>query len=179
MYWPATLLGTPSQVLKKTLQVPHHIHHMCCCLNWAISRAYDEWSEKEQICCEQQLVSEMNGPTDFRRIKIVSPAMWNTITTTHWFVDLCRWTDHTACHSCQLKQKTGATICTCWPKIRQWHIGGKKKKLSGLLNLDFSYNIPLVLSEFGMCDIKAWIHPALYQHFKRVVFTRVQPAGCT
>lgn len=41
--------------------------------------------------------------------------------------------------------------------------------LADLMNLNIFCNIWLVGSEFGVNDMKAWIHPALYQQFGMVV----------
>jgi len=43
------------------------------------------------------------------------------------------------------------------------------KKLPGLMSLDFCSNIQMVGSEFGVKNMKAWIHPALSQGFRLVV----------
>ncbi len=39
------------------------------------------------------------------------------------------------------------------------------KTLPGLMSLDFCCNIQMVGSEFGVKNMKAWIHPALSQRF--------------
>ena len=39
----------------------------------------------------------------------------------------------------------------------------------GLTSLDFSCYIQMSGSEFGVNNMKAWIHPALYQRFRLVV----------
>ncbi len=41
--------------------------------------------------------------------------------------------------------------------------------LSGLLSLDFCCDIQMEESEFGVKNMKPWIHPALSQRFKLVV----------
>ncbi len=43
------------------------------------------------------------------------------------------------------------------------------KMLSGLMSLDFCCNIQMVESEFGVKNMKAWIHPALSQWFRLLV----------
>ncbi len=43
------------------------------------------------------------------------------------------------------------------------------KTLPGLMSLDFCCNIQTVESEFGVKNMKAWIHPALSQRFRLVV----------
>ena len=40
---------------------------------------------------------------------------------------------------------------------------------NGLMSLDFSCDIQMVGSEFGINNMKAWSHPALYQQFRLVV----------
>lgn len=37
------------------------------------------------------------------------------------------------------------------------------------MSLDFCYNTQVVGSKFGVNNLKAWIHPALYQNFKLLV----------
>ncbi|KAG8550500.1 hypothetical protein GDO81_024898 [Engystomops pustulosus] len=37
------------------------------------------------------------------------------------------------------------------------------------MSLDFCCDIRMVGSEFGVNNMKAWIHPALYQRFRLVV----------
>ncbi|MDF4280576.1 hypothetical protein P3371_24365 [Vibrio parahaemolyticus] len=39
------------------------------------------------------------------------------------------------------------------------------KTLPGLMSLDFCCHIQMVESEFGVNNMKAWIHPALYQQW--------------
>ncbi len=43
------------------------------------------------------------------------------------------------------------------------------KTLPGLMSLDFCCNIQMIGSEFGIKNMKAWIHPALSQRFRLVV----------
>ncbi len=43
------------------------------------------------------------------------------------------------------------------------------KKLPDLMSLDFCCDIQMVGSEFGVKNMKAWIHPALSQRFRQVV----------
>ncbi len=54
---------------------------------------------------------------------------------------------------------------------RLTEIGPKKigKTLPGLTSLDYCCDIQMVGSEFGVKNIKAWIHPALSQWFRLVV----------
>ncbi len=51
-------------------------------------------------------------------------------------------------------------------KIGQWKI---EKTLPGLMSIDFCCYIQMVRSEFGVKNMKAWIHPALSQRFRLVV----------
>ncbi len=44
-----------------------------------------------------------------------------------------------------------------------------EKNVAGLMSLDFCCNIEMVGSEFGVKNIKAWIHPALSQRFRLLV----------
>ncbi len=43
------------------------------------------------------------------------------------------------------------------------------KTLPGLMGLDFCCDIQMVGSEFGVKNMKAWIHPALSQQFRLLV----------
>ncbi len=43
------------------------------------------------------------------------------------------------------------------------------KTLPGLMSLDFCCDIQMVGSEFGVKNMKAWIHPALTQRFRLLV----------
>ncbi len=51
-------------------------------------------------------------------------------------------------------------------KFGQQKIG---KTLPGLMSLDFCCNIQRVGSDFRVKNMKAWIHPALFQWFRLVV----------
>ncbi len=51
-------------------------------------------------------------------------------------------------------------------KIGQKKIG---KTLPDLMSLDFCCDIQMVVSEFGVKNMKAWIHLALSQRFRLVV----------
>ncbi len=81
-----------------------------------------------------------------------------------------RWStaaeDHTGCHSCQLRTGNGG-----YNSHRLTKIGQKKnrKTLPGLMSLDFCCDIQMVGSEFGVKNIRAWIHPALSQRFRLLV----------
>ncbi len=74
--------------------------------------------------------------------------------------------DHIGCHSCQLRTGNGAYNSHRLTKIGQWKIG---KTLLGLMSLDFCCNIRMVGSEFGIKNMKAWIHLALSQRFRLLV----------
>lgn len=37
------------------------------------------------------------------------------------------------------------------------------------MSLEFCYDTQVVGSKFGVNNLKAWIHPALYQNFKLLV----------
>ncbi len=47
---------------------------------------------------------------------------------------------------------------------------GLSKRLPGLMGLNFCLDIQMVGSEFGVNNIKAWIHPAQYQRFRLLVW---------
>ncbi len=73
--------------------------------------------------------------------------------------------DHTGCRSCQLR--TGNRIYHSHRITNEQQKIGKT--LSGLMSLDFCCQIKTVGSEFGVKNMKAWIHPALSQRFRLVV----------
>ncbi len=50
---------------------------------------------------------------------------------------------------------------------QNWTKSGKT--LPGLMSLNFCCDIQMVGSEFGIKNMKAWIHPALSQRFRLVV----------
>ncbi len=59
-----------------------------------------------------------------------------------------------------------ATVTLEATKIGQQKI---EKTLPGLMSLNFCCDIQMVGSEFGIKNMKAWIHPALSQRFRLVV----------
>ncbi len=50
--------------------------------------------------------------------------------------------------------------------------------LPGIMSLDFCCNIQMVGSEFGIKNMKAWIHPALSQRFRLLVAGVMVWGGC-
>ncbi len=74
--------------------------------------------------------------------------------------------DHTGCRSWQLRTENRDYNSHRNTKIEQWKI---VKTLPGLMSLDFCCDIQMIGSEFGVKDMKAWIHPALFQRFMLVV----------
>lgn len=62
--------------------------------------------------------------------------------------------DVRGCHLCQMQTEKWGYNLHCLTKI-------ERKRLE---ILDFSYNIQIVGSEFGINNMKAWIHLALCQH---------------
>ncbi len=59
-----------------------------------------------------------------------------------------------------------ATVTLEATKIGQQKI---EKTLPGLMSLNFCSDIQMVGSEFGIKNMKAWIHPALSQRFRLLV----------
>lgn len=73
--------------------------------------------------------------------------------------------DHAGCHSCELRIETRRYNSPGFTKIEQQ----KTKTLPDLMSPDFSCDIQMAGSEFGIKFMKAWIHPALYQKFKALL----------
>ncbi len=70
------------------------------------------------------------------------------------------------CRFCQIRTGHGGYNSHRLTKIGQLKI---VKTLPGLMSLDFWCNIQMVGSEFGVKNMKAWIHPALSQRFRLVL----------
>ncbi len=153
-----------------------------------ISRVYREWSEKEKISSEWQLCGR-KCLVDFRGQRRMSrlvrddrkatvtqittrynQGIQNTSLNAQHVEPWSRWTtaaeDHTGCRSCQLWTGHRGYNSHRLTEIGQEKIG---KTLPGLMSLDFCCNIQMLESEFGVKNMKAWIHPALSQRFRLVV----------
>ncbi len=151
-----------------------------------ISRVYREWSEKEKISSERQLCGwkclvDVRGQRrmsrlirDYRKATVTQKKTLDTIKicripslNTQHVEPWSRWAtaaeDHTGCRSCQLRTGNGGYNWHRLTKIGQKKIG---KKLPGLMSLDFCWDIQMIGSEFGVKNMKTWIHPALSQWFR-------------
>ncbi len=65
-----------------------------------------------------------------------------------------------------LEQETEAIIRKGSPKLDNWKL---EKTLPSPMSLEFYCDIQMVGSEFGIKNMKAWIHPAFSQRFRLVV----------
>lgn len=61
-----------------------------------------------------------------------------------------------------------AAVVTASPEIGQQKMG-KMLSTSYLIGLDFCCDIQMTWSEFGIKNMKAWLHPSYYQQFKLMV----------
>lgn len=77
-------------------------------------------------------------------------------------ITTCRTLKQMVCSSRGPEQETEATVHT----DSHWTI--EERKRSDLMSLDFCCHFQMVGSEFGVINMKAWIHPALYQWFRLV-----------
>ncbi len=91
--------------------------------------------------------------------------MQNTSLNAQHIEPWSRWAtaaeDHTGCRSCQLRTGNGG-----YNPHRLTKIG---KTLPVLMSLDLCCNVQMVGWEFGVKNMKAWIHPVLSQWFRLVV----------
>lgn len=85
---------------------------------------------------------------------------------THSSLSTAAAADHTGCHSCELRTGNWGYNWYGLPLTGQQKIG---KMLPGLLSLNFCSDTQIVGSEFGVNNMKTWIHPVLYQRFRLVV----------
>ncbi len=114
-----------------------------------ISRVYREWSEKEKISSELQLCG-WKCLVDVRTLK----QMGCSSRRPHRVPLLSAENKKRRLQFAQAHQN--------WT-IEDW------KTLPCLKSLDFCCDIQMVWSEFGVMNMKAWIHPALSQWFRLVV----------
>ncbi len=153
-----------------------------------ISRVYREWSEKEKISSEQQL-SGLKCLIDIRGHRIVgrlviddrkatvtqitprhNQGMQNTISerTTHWTLKQMGYSSRRPLRVTLLSAKNRKRRLQFTQAHQDWTIEDWKT-LPGLMSLDFCCNIQMAGSEFGIKNMKAWIHPALSQRFRLVM----------
>ncbi len=154
-----------------------------------ISRVNREWSEKEKISSEQQLCGrkclvDVRGQ---RRIgRLVRDDRKATVTqiTTRYNQGMQDTISEPTTHR-TLKQMSYSSRRPHWvpllsatsskrrlqfaPAHQNWTIEDWEKTLPGLMSLDFCCDIQMVGLEFGIKNMKAWIHPALSEWFRLVV----------
>ena len=94
----------------------------------------------------------------------------NCWSTGIFLIPWSRWAtaaeDHTGCHSCELRRGNRGYNSHKLTKTGQWKVG---KMLPDLTSLDFSCNIQMVGSEFGVNNSKTWIYLALFLWLMLVV----------
>ncbi len=133
-----------------------------------ISRVYREWSEKEKISSERQLcgrkcLKDVRGQRRMGRLVRDDRKATVTQITTHYNQDMPNTIS---------ERTTRRTLKQMGYSSRRPHrVDNRRleKTLPGLMSLDFCCNIQIVGSEFGIKNMKAWIHPALSQWFRLVV----------
>ncbi len=149
-----------------------------------ISRVYREWSEKEKLFSERQLFGQ-KWRVDIRGQRWMGRLVRdNSNSNNHSLQPRSReyhlWT-HTRRtlkqmgfssrrpHRVPLRSDKNSTRRIQFTQAhRNWTIEDWKNG-AGLTSLDFWCDIQMVGSEFGVKNMKAWIHPALSQRFSLVV----------
>ena len=153
-----------------------------------ISRVYREWSEKEQISSERQfcgrkcLVDARGQRRMARLVRADRKATVTQITTRYNQGRQKSISERTVRRTLRQmgyssrRPRRVPLLSAKNRKLRLQFAQGQRnwtiedcKKLPGLMSLDFCCDIRMVGSEFGVNNMKAWIHPALYQRFRLVV----------
>ncbi len=153
-----------------------------------ISRVYREWSEKEKISCEQQLCErkclvDVRGQRrmgrlvrDDRKATVTqittryNQGMQNTIserTTCRTLKQMCYSSRRP--HRVPLLSAKNRTRRLQFAQAHHNWTTEDWKNVACLMSLDFCSNIQMIGSEFGVKNMKAWIHPALSQRFRLLV----------
>ncbi len=150
-----------------------------------ISWVYREWSEKEKISselqlCGQKCLVDVRGQRRMGRLvrddrmatvtqitTSYNQAMQNTISecTTRRTLKQMDYSSRRSHRVPLLSAKNRKRRLRFTQAHQNWTIEDWKKTLPGLMSLDFCCNIQMVGSEFGIKNMKAWIHPALSQQF--------------
>ncbi len=152
----------------------------------SISRVYREWSEKEKniqwasvvwtkmpCWCQRRmgrLVRDDRKATETQITTRYNQGMQNTISehATHRTLKQMNYSSRRP-HRVLLLSAKNSTRRLQFTQVHQnWTIEDWKT-LPGLMSLDFCCIIQMVGSEFGVKNMKAWIHPALSQWFRLVV----------
>ncbi len=153
-----------------------------------ISRVYREWSEKEKISSERQLCGrkylvDIRGQR--RKGRLVrgdrkttvtqittryNQGMQNTISehTTRQTLKQMSYSSRRPHRVLFLSDKNRTQRIQFTQDHQNWTIEDWKT-LPDLMSLDFCCDIQMLGSEFGVKNMKAWIHPALSQRFRLVV----------
>ncbi len=147
-----------------------------------ISRVYREWSEKEKISSERQLFGrkclvDVRGQRRIGRLVRDDRIATVTLMTTRYNQGMqntiSERTIHRTLKQMDYSSKRPHRVSLLSAKNRKrrlqftqahqnWTIG---KTLPGLMSLDFCCDIQMVGSEFGVKNMKAWIHPACLQGY--------------
>ncbi len=148
-----------------------------------LSRVYREWSEKEKISSERQLCGrkclvDVRGQRrmgrlvrDDRKATLsqittrYNKGMQNTISerTTRRTLKQMGYSSRRPHRVPLLSAKNSKRRLQFAQAHQNW------KTLPGLMSLDFCCDIQMVGSEFGIKNMKAWIHPALSQRLRLLV----------
>ncbi len=155
-----------------------------------ISRVYREWSEKEKISSERQLcgrkclvdfrgqrrmgrlVRDDRKATVTQRTTRYNQGMQNIISehTTRGTLKQMGYSSRRPHRVPLLSAKNRKQRLQFTQAHQNWTIEDWKNV--GLMSLDFCCDIQMVGSEFGVLNMKAWIHTALSQQFRLVVVVK-------
>ncbi len=147
-----------------------------------IFRVYREWSEKEKISSELQLCGrkyllDVRGQRRMGRLvrddrdatvtqitTRYNQGMQNTISerTTRWTLKQMGYSSRRPHRVQLLSAKNWKRRLQFTQPHQNWMIEDWKT-LPGLMSLDFCCDIQMIGSEFGIKNMKAWIHPASSQ----------------
>ncbi len=154
----------------------------------SISRVYREWSEKEKISSERQLCGrkrlvDVRGQRRMDRLVRDDRKATVTQITTRYNQGIQNTISEHTTHR-TLKQMGSSSrrphrVPLLLAKNRKQRIQFTQdhqnwtiedcKNVACLMSLDFCCDIQMIESEFGVKNMKAWIHPALSQRFRLVV----------
>ncbi len=141
-----------------------------------ISRVYGEWSEKEKISSEQ--LSGQKCLVDVRGLRrmgrLVRDERKATVTqiTTRYNQGMqntiCERTTSRTLKQMGYSSRRPHRVLLLSAKNRKQRLQFAQAHQNWTIE-DFCCNIQMVGSEFGVNNMKAWIHPALSQRFRLVV----------
>ncbi len=145
-----------------------------------LSRVYREWSEKEKISSERQLCGrkclvDVRGQRRMGRLVRDDRKATLTQITTRYNQGMQNTISERTTRR-TLKQMGYSSrrphrvpLLSAKNSKRRLQAHQNWKTLPGLMSLDFCCDIQMIGSEFGVKNMKAWIHPALSQRFRLVV----------